>query len=335
MELKLNEEYMEYSVNKYTIGQTCSRKRTDFLPYIRDYVELSGEDLICLLQVAKENNWTAIDLSNCGLKSLPDELWEISSLKLLYLGNFKDDGPQNDIVEISENISNLINLEAFSISNLNAPIIPRALRNLPKLKYIDCFGCDFSKIPNNLLNPRVKAIGIECRNIVQFKQLCRIRKIEEIYITGSRVKLIPDEIGGLGYLKKLMISRTDISTIPDTMMNLKNLKSFSFAGTPLEEMIPSEIAEQTAIEIIHFICKQQKEKGVYYFNESKMIVVGQGNVGKSCLVERITENRYEDKSSTEGIDVKTWEYTIKNKTYNLNIWDFGGQEIYHSTHQFF
>ena len=132
-----------------------------------------------------------------------------------------------------------------------------------------------------------------------------------------------------------MISRTKISALPDIMLNLKELQSLFFEATPLERQVPDEIRKQTAREIIYFVCKQQKQKNDYYFNESKMIVVGQGNVGKSCLVERITKNKYEDKESTEGIDVKTWQYTIKKKKYNLNIWDFGGQEIYHSTHQFF
>lgn len=300
MELLLdkNEEYKEYSVEKYTIGTTCSKRKNIFLPYVRDYGELNKEQLLFLINKAKENGWTALDLSNCGLKSLPDELWEISSLKLLYLGNITSDGPQNEIDEISEGISNLVNLQALSISNLNAPSIPLSMRRLPKLTYLDCFGCDYTRIPYNLLNPRVKAIGIECRNVAQFRQLCKIRKIEEIYITGSSVKFIPEEIGGLSSLRKLMISGSDISSIPDSMLNLKKLKCFSFYGTPLAEIIPSEINEQTAFEIIHFICKQQKEKSDYFFNESKMIVVGQGNVGKSCLVERITENKYEDKTGS-------------------------------------
>ena len=40
--------------------------------------------------------------------------------------------------------------------------------------------------------------------------------------------------------------------------------------------------------------------------------------------------------STEGIDVFRWQFDMDNKqTFFMNIWDFGGQEIYHATHQFF
>lgn len=308
-----NIKYKEYSVKQYSIGQTFSFKKQIFLPYVRTYEELTQEQLLNIIRLAKDNNWTALDLTDCGLKSLPDELWEVTSLKLLYIGNMSIEGSKNKINEISENIEKLINLEALSIANLPSPHIPRAIRKMPKLTYLDCFGCYFDKISDNLLNPRIKSIGIECKNLDQFQQLCKIRKIEEIYLTGSNVTAIPGEIGNLSFLKKLVISRSRITSIPDTMMNLKRIELFIFAKTPLEKSIPSEIREQTAIEIINYICKQQKEKNDYFFNESKMIVVGQGNVGKSCLVERITENKYEDKESTEGIDIKKWEYLIKKK----------------------
>ena len=162
------------------------------------------------------------------------------------------------------------------------------------------------------MNHRIRAIGIECANAEQFKRLCTIKKIREIYITGSDIDCIPEEIGQLSSLRTLMISRTKISALPDIMLNLKELQSLFFDATPLEHQVPNEIRE-----IIYFVCKQQKQKNDYYFNESKMIVVGQGNVGKSCLVERITKNKYKDKESTEGIDVKTWQYTIKKKKYNF------------------
>ena len=335
LQCEKNTKYREYSVNQYKIGQVFSSKKQMFLPYIRTYKELTQEELLDLIKQAKDNNWIALDLTDCGLKSLPDELWEVTSLKLLYIGNTRFEGSKNKISEISENIGKLVNLEALSIANLPSPRIPQAIKRLPKLIYLDCFGCCFDKIPDNLLNPRIKSIGIECHSIDQFRQLCRICGVEEIYVTGSKVTAIPKEIGNLKFLKKLIVSKSRIASIPDTMMKLKKIKFFIFARTPLEKSIPSEIREQTAIEIINYICKQQKEKNDYFFNESKMIVVGQGNVGKSCLVERITENKYEDKESTEGIDIKKWEYIFKKKTYNLNIWDFGGQEIYHSTHQFF
>jgi hypothetical protein len=40
--------------------------------------------------------------------------------------------------------------------------------------------------------------------------------------------------------------------------------------------------------------------------------------------------------TTKGIEIHRHEFLTKNgRTFRLNIWDFGGQEIYHATHQFF
>ena len=120
------------------------------------------------------------------------------------------------------------------------------------------------------------------------------------------------------------------------MYTISKLRRFEISGSPLADRIPKEILKQSTSNIVSYICRQQIEKDQYFCNEAKMIIVGQGNVGKSCLLERIKNYNYENKESTEGIDIKKWTYNdYKNNTYTLNIWDFGGQEIYHSTHQFF
>ncbi|WP_366558215.1 hypothetical protein [Okeania sp. SIO3B5] len=43
-----------------------------------------------------------------------------------------------------------------------------------------------------------------------------------------------------------------------------------------------------------------------------------------------------EEESTKGIKVNQWNFQITNQhEFQMNIWDFGGQEIYHATHQFF
>jgi internalin A len=46
----------------------------------------------------------------------------------------------------------------------------------------------------------------------------------------------------------------------------------------------------------------------------------------------------EDAEISEGIKISKWEMPAlgsENSKIKLNIWDFGGQEIYHATHPFF
>jgi small GTP-binding protein len=71
-------------------------------------------------------------------------------------------------------------------------------------------------------------------------------------------------------------------------------------------------------------------------NEGKLIFVGRGEVGKTSLVRRLVEKRFnEGEAKTQGIRITNWRLRSGGATVRLNIWDFGGQEIMHSTHQFF
>ena len=85
LQLDTNEYYREFSTKKHSIGMAFSNRGDKYLPYIRRYGKLNKEELLYLINVAKENSWTALDLSNCAIEELPEELWEITSLKLLYL----------------------------------------------------------------------------------------------------------------------------------------------------------------------------------------------------------------------------------------------------------
>jgi internalin A len=74
-------------------------------------------------------------------------------------------------------------------------------------------------------------------------------------------------------------------------------------------------------------------------NEAKLILVGNGGVGKTCLAHRLVTNEFlEDAMVTEGINISKLSLPAPDSGHldiKLNIWDFGGQEIYHATHQFF
>lgn len=60
-------------------------------------------------------------------------------------------------------------------------------------------------------------------------------------------------------------------------------------------------------------------------------------MGKTSLVNRLVLDQFNrDEKKTEGIKTTVWPLELGGKEkVRLNIWDFGGQEIMHATHQFF
>ena len=66
-------------------------------------------------------------------------------------------------------------------------------------------------------------------------------------------------------------------------------------------------------------------------------MIGRGAVGKSSLVDCLVHKKPFDpnKKKTEGIQITAWPLKLNGEKVRLHVWDFGGQEIMHATHQFF
>ena len=63
----------------------------------------------------------------------------------------------------------------------------------------------------------------------------------------------------------------------------------------------------------------------------KMIVIGDAGVGKSCLTNRASKEKFlPDYSPTVGFEFLTFTTNIENKIVKLQIWDTCGQEVYRS-----
>ncbi len=115
---------------------------------------------------------------------------------------------------------------------------------------------------------------------------------------------------------------------------MKPQKTQQIENNPIETL-PIEIVQQGKEAIKNYLA--ELEKGTVNLYETKLLLVGYGAVGKTSLMKRLVYNKYNgDELSTEGIEIKRWNLkTENNSELKINIWDFGGQEIYHSTHQFF
>lgn len=65
--------------------------------------------------------------------------------------------------------------------------------------------------------------------------------------------------------------------------------------------------------------------------QCKIVLIGDSNVGKTCLMRRYTENTFSPSFvSTIGIDFKLKMVRIKDRTIKVQIWDTAGQEKFRS-----
>lgn len=204
---------------------------------------------------------------------------------------------------------------SFYIEDSGIECLTKELFSLSHLKILD--------VRNNLIQELPVQIG-------------DLRNLEILDLRSNSLKELPYEICFLNKLEEINIQDNNISELPAEIVNLSNLKRINVHGNPLTKP-PIEVASRGIGAIRNYFNSIGTSKENIKLFEAKLLIVGEGNVGKTCLMRSIVkEGNTDETTTTEGIEIKEWKFTNEDKNdYRINIWDFGGQEIYHSTHQFF
>jgi small GTP-binding protein len=164
-------------------------------------------------------------------------------------------------------------------------------------------------------------------------EISELTQLKALDLGSNQLTTLPKELGQLTKLIELNLSLNQLTTLPQKICRLPALKYLGLRGNPLISP-PIEIAQQGINAILqYFAALQQAEQPL---NEAKIILIGDGASGKTSLTKRLISNEFDPQEPvTHGIRITPWPVESGGRQIKANIWDFGGQEIMHATHQFF
>ncbi|MBD1867267.1 AAA-like domain-containing protein [Cyanobacteria bacterium FACHB-471] len=259
-------------------------------------IDLSGVQLTDLsTSVVQVTHLEKLCLDHNLIQDLPDEIAQLSSLIELSISN-------NLLRKLPDSIGNLINLTSFSVQENSLISLTASIGQLTNLQVLDLHSNQLTKLP--------------------------------------------DTIGQLTSLQVLDLHDNALTALPESLIQLPKLRRLFLHDNP-QLGIPNEILGPTWEEVDKGATPAKPQDILnYYFriltdrqplNEAKLILVGFGAVGKTSLVNRLVYNKFNShETKTEGIQITQWSLRLHNtEDIKLHVWDFGGQEIMHSTHQFF
>ena len=58
----------------------------------------------------------------------------------------------------------------------------------------------------------------------------------------------------------------------------------------------------------------------------KIVVIGDGGVGKSTMIQRLITGKYIEQKITIGTDLASWDIAIDDLSIKIQIWDFAGEK---------
>lgn len=210
----------------------------------------------------------------------------------------------------------------LSLLGLDLESIPTEIFKIKNLKEVDLGFNKFREIP---------------KEIFDIKSLIKLDMKENLIIE------IPRDILLLNNLVSLYLDDNKIEEIPSFLLDAKKLELLIIANNPIQN-IPYEIynRKQNVYDEIRNYLHEVSKHGVAKIYEGKLIIVGNGGVGKTTLANKLINRNFKVPGpidTTRGMDVVYYNFTQNYKgeeiNFKANVWDFGGQEIYHTTHQFF
>ncbi|CAH1251183.1 LRRIQ4 [Branchiostoma lanceolatum] len=151
-----------------------------------------------------------LNLSNQGLTSIPEEVFDITDLEVLNVAN-------NKLTCIPEAIGRLQKLYALGADHNMLTSLPQAIGSLQQLTYLYIYNNKLSTLPP----------GVE-----------KLQKLRELYIHDNQLTEVPPGVCSLPNLEVLDVSNNKLSTLPPGVEKLQKLRELYIYDNQLTEVPP-------------------------------------------------------------------------------------------------
>ncbi|WP_292730406.1 COR domain-containing protein [Nostoc sp. JL31] len=327
-------------------------------------LDLSGNSLTTLVpEIVQLTNLQSLILSSNQLSSLPPEVVELTNLQTLILSNNQLSSLPSEIVKLTNlqtlslsrnqlttlppEVVQLTNLQSLILSRNQLTSLPPEVVQLTNLQSLILSRNQLTSLPPEVVQlTNLQSLNLSVNRLNNLPpEIVQLTNLQSLNLSVNRLNNLPPEIVQLTNLQLLNLSRNQLSSLPPEIRQLPNLNKLDLRRNPLP--IPPEILGIKDLsqdpgdvnEILDFYFRVQDPAETELFYEAKLLIVGEGGAGKTSLAKKIADETYKlqpNEESTKGIEVIHWHFTQPNgKDFRVNIWDFGGQAIYHQTHQFF
>jgi internalin A len=290
-----------------------------------------------------------LDLGNNKLAAPPEWLGQLTQLRRLCINN-------NQVTVLPTSLGQLTQLQEVRLDNNQLTTLPEWLGQLTQLQTLYLNDNQLAALPESLGQlMQLQTLYLNDNQLVALpKSLGQLTQLQRLDLDNNQLTALPASLGQLIQLECLRLDNNQLTELPQELAQLSELTGLFLHGNPALGLPPEFLGPDWEVVMDRNVKPGAPQSILdYYFrtrmeptrrlNEAKMLIVGQGGVGKTSLVHYLTKNERCDQKElpTEGINIADWPVNGRKvvgnrlEQVNVHIWDFGGQEIMHATHQFF
>jgi Leucine-rich repeat (LRR) protein len=294
-------------------------------------LDLKYNQLTELLEsIGKLTQLRKLNLSWQNIKTLSETIRNLTQLESLNLSG-------NKLTKLPDSIGNLNQLLALDLSWQNLTELPDSIGNLTQLKFLNLRGNRLTEFPDSIGKlSHLESLDLRGNRLTKLPEsIGKLARLKYLYLSKNQLTKLPESIGNLTNLNTLSLDQNNLTDLPISIGNLSHLPSFSIQNNPLNPDLAAAFAE--GMEVFWQFLRQRAKESVV-LHEAKLILVGEGGVGKSSLLGALRNEPWlENRDTTHGVEIKPVLLNDPGSSVELilNSWDFGGQPVYRPTHQLF
>lgn len=258
-------------------------------------------------------------VSDNRLKSLPECLGQLRQLRFLAF-------PKNCVTTLPACLGQLAGLRGLSAWGNQLTTLPEALGQLSRLQDLDVSRNQLLALPEGLSKlTQLQRLNVASNRLTGLPAcLSHLTQLRRINAADNQLTSLPEGLKRLTLLNELYLHGNDALGLPPELL-----------GPTWQDVVISHNLGAAPAAILDYYFRARR--GQQPLNEAKLILVGRGGVGKTCLLKRLLRDTFDEhEPETPGIEIQTWPVGLPDgDQVRLHVWDFGGQEILHATHQFF
>jgi internalin A len=280
-------------------------------------------------QLSRLTNLRVLDAGDNSIKGMLTSFPQLTELETLSLHG-------NQLTELPPQLTRLARLRTLDLGDNELSSVPDDIAQLTRLERLDLSNNRLTDLPPafyELVTLRTLALGDN-----QLKRIsagiARLINLESLDLTGNQIGTLPTSIGRLTKLSSLWVSRNRLEELPRQLAELPATLDLRVTHNPLREPL-LELDLRGVPQLFTYLRSLDSAQPQY---EAKILLVGEGNVGKTSLVAALQDRPFvENRPTTHGIEIGQvhLNHPQLDLQIALNTWDFGGQEVYRITHQFF
>ncbi len=189
--------------------------------------------------------------------------------------------------------------------------------------------------------PALEILDASGNQLTSFELRGFFNALKYLYLNNNHLETFHTQ-RDLPALEILHLRGNNLQDLPDWTAFM-NLQALYLHGNPLRSLPKEVIAEDedasSWVAVRAFLLNLQQ--GEHINDRVKIILVGNGRVGKTSLFKRLKnlpldiEEPYTHGISLGELNANDLGHPVKTGTLRASVWDFGGQEIFYATHQFF